>query len=538
MARRVIELITSHGTLASPETVEYIMGKSDPEKYVKSILEKFSELPLFLTVEMLKEKEAELLEAEPADAKVDAALQEVSPSIPVELKPPQKEEPDPEAFGALAITPKREPEPKQDFEPEVISQLSSKRPLAKEYDADVQVLKDVTGQSTSEGTVNDFHKYFKTKFEILRKILHNQRREVMGSVDIAKVRDSTGPFKFVCIVNDVRETKQGHKILELEDNTDTISALVLNSSPLINMSFVKDEVLCVIGKPGKSDLVYVEDIIRPNVPIARNQNRSEEPLDCLFMADIHIGSNTFLHKIWDRFVRWLNGNHTVPNANSGPDRIKYMVIAGDIVDGIGVYPDQEFELEISDIYAQYEKLAEMFQNIPEHIKLIVLPGNHDAVRPAEPQPTFPKEITDLFSNDILFVGNPCYFTLNSVEVLAYHGRSMDDFVMQIPTVTYNQPLQIMKEMLVRRHLAPIYGNKTPIAPEHNDYLLIDRIPDIFVTGHIHKTAMEYYRDILLINASAWQSQTAYQKMMNFNPEPGNIILADLQSRKSNVIDFT
>jgi DNA polymerase II small subunit len=114
---------------------------------------------------------------------------------------------------------------------------------------------------------------------------------------------------------------------------------------------------------------------------------------------------------------------------------------------------------------------------------------------------------------------------------------MDDFVMQIPSVSYNKPIQIMKEMLARRHLAPVYGDKTPIAPEHQDYLTIDRIPDVFVTGHIHKTAVEYYRDILLINASAWQSQTTYQKMMNFNPEPAQVIYTDLQTGNYEQLKF-
>jgi len=90
---------------------------------------------------------------------------------------------------------------------------------------------------------------------------------------------------------------------------------------------------------------------------------------------------------------------------------------------------------------------------------------------------------------------------------------------------------------VRRHLAPIYGEKTPIAPEHQDYLVIDKIPDIFVTGHIHKTAVEIYRDITLLNASAWQAQTSYQKMRNFNPDPGKGIAMDLQSGAVKILNF-
>jgi DNA polymerase II small subunit len=491
-------------------------------------------MPLFLTLDILKEKEEEL-------SGEGASDQTSHPQPLEETQPSTSQEPRRLTELVTNLAPPQNAKAEAVSEPEtsikVTSKLPSKKPAAYEYDSDINILKDVTGQSTSEGSISDFNKYCQTRFEGLRRILHNQRREVMGATEIANVWKHQGQIKFVGLIYEVHETKNGHKIIQLEDESDSISVLINNTSPLINMTFVPDEVICVIGKMGKSDLVYVEDIIRPDVPIARKQNRSEVPVNCIFMSDIHIGSNTFLHDAWDRFVKWLNGNYMINGTNGQLDRLKYIVVAGDVVDGIGIYPNQESELEIKDIYAQYENLAAKFQDIPEHIQIIIQPGNHDAVRPAEPQPTFPQEITQLFSDNVTFIGNPSYFTLNGVEILAYHGRSMDDFVMQIPKITYNQPIEIMKEMLSRRHLAPVYGNKTPIAFEHQDYLLIENIPDIFVTGHIHKTALENYRDITLINASAWQSQTQYQKMMNFNPDPGKIIMADLQTRKVNILNF-
>ncbi|MCK5559786.1 MAG: DNA-directed DNA polymerase II small subunit [Thermoplasmata archaeon] len=552
MEKRVLELLTSQGTLVSPETVNYILSKPEPEAYIQGILNKSSELPLFLTIEQLRSTEA----------KADA---ESSPTPTVEsnggrIDPaPDASETDgnarPEPIAPIQVPePKvpKKPEATTDHEPVFSSapethatksapvietNLTKRRPIASEYDGNVKILKDVTGQSTSEGSINDFVKYFRNRFETLRRILQHQRREVTGSTEISRVRSHQGPIKFIGLVNEIHETKNGHKILELEDETDSISVMINNSSPLITMSFVLDEVICVIGKLGKTDLVYVDDIIRPDVPIIKMPNKSEQPLACLFMADIHNGSNTFMHDTWEKFINWLNGKYSINGYDEQRDKIKYIVVAGDIVDGIGIYPNQESELEITDIYLQYEDLAKKLQDIPDHIQLIVQPGNHDAVRPAEPQPTFPQEITKLFNNDMIFVGNPCYFSIDSVEVLAYHGSGMDDFVMQIPEVNYNKPIQIMKEMLTRRHLAPVYGQRTAIAPEHLDYLLIDKIPDIFVTGHIHKTAVENFRDISLINASAWQNQTNYQKMRNFNPEPGKVILADLQSRRLNIISF-
>ena len=538
MEKRVLELLTSHGTLVPPDTIDFILKKKNPEKYVTEIMKHFHEIPLFLTVDLLKAAE---VKAGFADQNVnEKSLERVEGQIQMEhlgsdtvilMESHESTVTKKDPLVTTGIT-----SVSKSVEVKGLAS-SKKRPLAKEYDGEIKILKDVTGQSTTEGTLKDFTKYFQERFRALRKILQNQRREVMGSAEISRLRNHPGPVKFIGMINDVRPTKQGHIILELEDESDSISALINNNSPLINMNFICDEVVCVLGKFGKNDLIYVEDIIRPDTPIAKNQNKADIPLNCLFMADIHNGSKTFLHKAWGKFINWLNGKYVINGSEQFLDNLKYIVISGDIADGIGIYPNQEAELEITDIYAQYEDLAIKFQEIPDHIELVIQPGNHDAVRPAEPQPAFPKEITDLFSNKIKFIGNPCYFSIDNVEILSYHGRSMDDFVMQIPNISYNLPLKIMKEMLIRRHLAPVYGQRTPIAPEHYDYLLIEKIPDIFVTGHIHKTAVETYRDISLINASAWQAQTSYQKMMNFNPEPGKVILAELQSRRLQILNF-
>ena len=200
-------------------------------------------------------------------------------------------------------------------------------------------------------------------------------------------------------------------------------------------------------------------------------------------------------------------------------RIKYIIIPGDVVDGIGIYPNQEKELLITNLYKQYDVLADYLSKIPDHISIIIQPGNHDAVRPAEPQPTFEKEIQNLFSaNDITFVGNPCYFSIHDVEILSYHGQSLLDFSTNIHGLKYNEPVEIMKTMLKKHHLAPAYGGYTPLAPEHSDYMIIDKVPDIFVTGHVHLATIGEYRGVTLINASSWQSQTTYQKMLNFKPD--------------------
>ncbi len=167
-----------------------------------------------------------------------------------------------------------------------------------------------------------------------------------------------------------------------------------------------------------------------------------------------------------------------------------------------------------------------------------MPGNHDAVRPAEPQPTFPEWVTECFAGDnIRFLGNPAFFSLHGVEILAYHGRSFDDWVLSLQELSYETPIAAMRQMLRRRHLTPIYGGKTPIAPEHEDHLVIERVPDIFVTGHVHKVGMERCYGTRLINASTWQAQTSYQKMMNFNPDPARLPIVDLDTLDARILNF-
>lgn len=218
--------------------------------------------------------------------------------------------------------------------------------------------------------------------------------------------------------------------------------------------------------------------------------------------------------------------------------IRYMVMPGDLVDGIGIYPGQEDELLIEDVYDQYTELSKLVSEIPDWIKVVMMPGNHDAVRLAEPQPALPQEVKSLFGERIRFVGNPCYLEIEGRTILAYHGRSMDDFVANIPGLGYSDPSEIMRSMLKRRHMAPIYGEKTALAPEQKDYLVIDRVPDIFVTGHIHACSVSDYRGVKLINASTWQSQTAFQRMHNQIPDPAKVPMADLGTGEIWVEDFS
>jgi DNA polymerase II small subunit len=103
---------------------------------------------------------------------------------------------------------------------------------------------------------------------------------------------------------------------------------------------------------------------------------------------------------------------------------------------------------------------------------------------------------------------------------------------------YNHPERAMKLLLQCRHLAPIYGGKTPLSPENRDFLVIERVPDIFHAGHVHSLGYTNYRGVLTVNSGCWQEQTEYMQRLGYMPAPGKVPIVNLQTLETTVVPFT
>ena len=483
MKKRILQLLTEKGILVDPEAAEALSRLPDPMACVNRILKDAENQPLILS-------------REDVDGYVGCDAEQSAPSQQFSSRP---------APERLIVN--------------------------KAVPPSIRVIKDITGNSTCVGDIQDFTKLFNDRYTSIKKILA-KRRELAGIIPISKAKKVQREVKLVGILNETRTTKNGHTLLEIEDETDKVQVLVMKGPRRAGEGFIKDEVLGIAGSFSKDgEIVIAKEIIRPDVPMNSAMTPNGSGAVMAFVSDIHVGSNTFLPDEWKRFTEWLRKD---PMAKD----IRYMMMPGDLVDGIGIYPGQEDELLIEDVFAQYAELAEMVKAIPDWIKIIMMPGNHDAVRLAEPQPALAKDVQAMFDSNIMFVGNPCYLDVEGRVVLAYHGRSMDDYIKNISGLDYAHPLEAMREMLRRRHLAPVYGERTALAPEKKDYLVIDQVPNIFVTGHVHKCGIAEYRGIKLINASAWQSQTEFQRMHNQVPDPAKVPMIDLGSGEMWVEDFS
>ncbi|UEC42015.1 MAG: DNA polymerase II small subunit [Methanothrix sp.] len=394
-------------------------------------------------------------------------------------------------------------------------------------------LSDITGRSTCVGEYQDFVRYFRDRYSKIRDILSGR---VNGRPIESLKRGVAGrEISVIGMVMDLRTSAKGNRVVELEDPTGTVTVIFSKGDPGTEdvATLVPDEVIGVTGTTDGKGRFFAKTFIRPDLQ-ARAAIASGEG-GALLLSDVHVGSTYFMEEAWDRFVGWISGEEDDPLGIAS--KVRYAVIAGDLVDGIGVYPGQEGDLAIKDIWEQYELAAELLKGIPDRVQIVLSPGNHDAVRQAEPQPALPEFLRGLFKSNVTFVGNPAAFRLGGVEWLVYHGRSIDDLVLKIPGLSYGEPEKAMVEMLKRRHLSPIYGNRVSIAPEVEDHMVIHRQPAVLHCGHVHTVGMTRYKGVTAINSGTWQGQTDFQKKMNIQPTPAIVPYLDLATMRAKRLIF-
>ncbi|AAM03491.1 DNA-directed DNA polymerase, subunit 1 [Methanosarcina acetivorans C2A] len=409
----------------------------------------------------------------------------------------------------------------------------------------VAVLSDITGHSTCVGEYIQFVQYFRDRYsrlsEILRGRMNARPIESLKRRSFRRGSDGgTEELSIIGMVSDINTTTNGHKILSLEDPTGSFSVLIRNSDKeLFELAsrLLLDEVIGVTGSvTNDGNLMLATKLLQPDVPNSV-QRRTGSHGKVVLISDVHVGSSQFLEDSWLDFLDFLKGESDSEEMQEIAAQVRYLVVAGDLVDGIGIYPDQEMELDILDVYEQYRKAAEYFREVPEHIHVIISPGNHDAVRQAEPQPALPERICADFPENVTFVGNPALVDLDGVQILIYHGRSIDDLVASVPGVSYQEPAGAVLEMLKRRHLAPTYGSRVSISPEKKDYFIIDPVPDIIHTGHVHTLGVQRYKNVLLVNSGTWQAQTEFQKRVNLMPMPARVPVVDLADFDVKILAF-
>ena len=395
---------------------------------------------------------------------------------------------------------------------------------------EVKILSDPTSKITSGEGVKGYNALFSSRFNKLKRIISDrpESRKIKSiSVVKSKLQKEWEIEKdvYVCGLVTTRNAERNITKLVLEDPSGSFEGIIFDEELQKTAgTLLIDQFVIARVTSTKNSGLMIKDLILPDIP-DQKINKSESEVYAVFLSDLHIGSKYFMEAELTEFVIWLSSPDPVAR------KVRFVLIGGDIVDGVGIYPNQNKELVCQTVEEQLQKAEDLLDKIPKNVKIIIMPGNHDPGRRALPQPAIPKKYNvGLWEREnIEMVGNPALVSLNGVKVLMFHGQSIDDIVKTTPGLSYDRPTDVMKNLLRARHLSPVYGSSTPIAPEVEDLLVIEDIPDIFHVGHVHKAQLDMYKGILLVNSGSWQKQTPFQASVGMVPNPGLAIIVNLKT---------
>ncbi len=396
--------------------------------------------------------------------------------------------------------------------------------------AELEVISDPTPAIAPVEAFDGFNRLFHDRYNRLSSIVKG-RLDARGLTSLSSAKGlAAGKKAKVAGLLSNRINRRGNVEVTIDDPSGTLR--VICQDEMVTRSTMEaplDSMVIIEVSKSKSGQLYAGSLTLPDVP-GRRPIASSHRAYAVLLSDLHIGSRMFLADDFKRLLRWLNGELGDADIVS---RIRYLLVAGDLIDGVGVYPGQEFQLAEKDPKKQYEIAADLLKQIPAHIQIVISPGNHDTVRQALPQPAVSFDMAESLygMENVRWVGDPSYVKLHGVMVLIYHGKSLDDIIATTPELSYHRPTDAMKLLLRSRHLAPTYGKRTAISPELRDFMVIDQVPDVLHSGHVHTYGELNYRGTLLVNSGTWQAQTNFQSNMGLEPTPSIAPVLDLSSLK-------
>ncbi len=391
--------------------------------------------------------------------------------------------------------------------------------------------------------VGDFVKNLRSRLQSIREILQ-ERQDIENPISINKLSKTRQSVSIIGMVTEKMVTKNRNIIFDVEDLTGRIRVLVNQNKEEIYRQAEDITLDSVMGFSGFGDreIFFTNKIIFPDVALFEKKHSSVE--ECVvFISDLQFGSKLFLKEQFEKFIEYLSEkNHSIEAR-----KIKYLFIVGDLVSGVGAYPSQLKDLEIIDIEEQYKELAKILGRIRRDVKIIISPGNHDGVRLMEPQPMLDEKYSWALYDmpNVIMTCNPAYVNIGArngfsgFDVLTYHGFSYPYYANTIPSLIeggVNSPEKIMAYLLKNRHLAPAHTS-IQFFPSETDNHVIKKVPDIFVSGHLHKYAISNYNGVLLIANSTWEKETENQIKRGNKPDFCKVPMVNLKTRAVKILDF-
>ena len=399
--------------------------------------------------------------------------------------------------------------------------------------------------------VQDFVGHMTVRFKQMEALLRS-RQELQQLTSISRVTPGSS-VSIIGLIMDKYITKNEHISLVMEDRSGkSIKVIITKNSA--NYTLAKDlsldQVIGIVGRAG-DNVIFASAVLLPDIPMQQQVKQSPDETYAVALSDTEMGAKEFMHDEFQRFLAWIQGKWGSEEQRRIASKVGYVFLVGDVVAGIGIYPGQESEVAYSSVKQMYDEAALALASIPSHIPIIICAGNHDSVRLSEPQPCLDKEHAAALYNlpNVIMVSNPSWLNIHASEefsgfsILLYHGMSYPYYADTVNSIRQSgrqasdKTELVMEYLLKCRHLAPAHTSAMYIPDPQRDELVIERIPDYFLSGHIHKSRVKTYRGVNMVVGSCWQPSTQFQQKMGHVPDPCVVPVLGLHDRKVTLFDF-
>ncbi len=315
-----------------------------------------------------------------------------------------------------------------------------------------------------------------------------------------------------------KKTSGGYMSLTLEDDTGYLRLMCTDDAiRRVEEVLIDEFVLAEVESLPRG--YYARNVYHPDVP-ERVMNTSSQKVYAVFCSDLRMGSPDFDALAFGRMVDWMNGDLGELEIVS---RIAYFVLNGDLIENPLA---RDSWLNERGVEACYRELAGYLSRIRRNVRIFVVPGEMDATRGALPQPAIIRKYAKLLyeMKNVSMLGNPSMVKMHGVNVLLYHGQSLDEVFKQLQSASETRPTSGIRALLKARHLAPSYGGLISLAPEKRDLLIMERVPDIIHCGHVGIADEDVYRGTLMVSTPSWTDGTKSLSRIQ-----GRVALVDLST---------
>ena len=236
-------------------------------------------------------------------------------------------------------------------------------------EANLVVLFDPTDKVTTAEGLSGYDALFASRFAKMKQIIsaRPEAKKLRTIGNVAKMSGSDNDV-FVCGLVAKKSTGPDSVKIVLEDTTGSLEAWVFEEGirTEAEMLLLDQFVMIRIGR-AKNNRFVVKELVLPGIP-GHTINHSETESFAVFISDLHVGSDFFMEEAFLEFVSWLSSTDQVAK------RVRFVVIGGDLVDGVGIYPNQDRGLVYQTVEEQLRRAEALLSQIPQKHQGCHIPG--------------------------------------------------------------------------------------------------------------------------------------------------------------------